>query len=261
MACTVPHAWHIPCLQIRSKSIHSIWRKQKSLSKHSALELQNIFWGKCCKSTSSLQVITTSGCSNSRLGSFPSHHQGLFRRQWNAQSVLRQHLPCSPRAAVSEAGRYLNSEIMHYSESYNTVFDLALLHKNNSQQLRVFPEHWGMSPPVPRLVRDSCPHETPAATKPASVCNCSSATSTTQPKGFLQWSPLFQFITLQHKLCECPSWLSGIEYLALNNFFQRVLPYRHIISKCCTGAGDTNTSIASITQDNSYIFSEDHNLY
>lgn len=109
MVCTVPHAWHIPCLQIRSKSIHSMRRKQKSLPKHSALELQNIFLEECCKSTSSLQVITTSGCSNSRLWSFPSYHQGLFRWQWSAQSVLRQYLPCSPRAAMSEAGRYLNS--------------------------------------------------------------------------------------------------------------------------------------------------------
>lgn len=83
MVCTVPHAGHIPCLQIRSESIHSMWKKQKSLSKDSALELQNIFLGKCCKysfkSTSSLQLITTFRLSNSELRFFPSYHQGLFR--------------------------------------------------------------------------------------------------------------------------------------------------------------------------------------
>lgn len=107
------------------------------------------------------------------------------------------------------------------------VFDLALLHKNNSQQLRVFPEHWGMSPPVPRLVRDSCPHKTPAATKPVSVCNCSPGASTTEPKGFLQWSPPTQFITPQHQLCECPSCLFlGLRAWYRITSFGRVLLYR-----------------------------------
>lgn len=40
-------------------------------------------------------------------------------RSNEVQSGLRQYLPCSPRAAVSDAHRYLNSKIMHYSESYN----------------------------------------------------------------------------------------------------------------------------------------------
>lgn len=107
------------------------------------------------------------------------------------------------------------------------VFDLALLHKNNSQQLRVFPEHWGMSPPVPRLVRDSCPHKTPAATKPVTVCNCSSAASTAEPKGFLQWSsPLPVHHPTAPALWMPFMPLSGIECLVLNNLFQRVLLYR-----------------------------------
>lgn len=117
------------------------------------------------------------------------------------------------------------------------VFDLALLHKNNSQQLRVFPEHWGMSPPAPRLVRDSRPHKTSAATKPASVSNCSSAASTTEPKGFLQWFPHSQFITLQHKLCGCPSW----HFLGLSAWYWITSSKESCFidvcsppSKCCT---------------------------
>lgn len=48
------------------------------------------------------------------------------------------------------------------------VLDLALLfHKTNSQPLRVFPERWGMSPPL-RLTEDSCPYQMPAAINPTS---------------------------------------------------------------------------------------------
>lgn len=165
-----------------------MWRKQKSLSEHSTLELQNIFLGKCCKysfkSTSFLQLITTSGLASSDLRSFQLPPRSL---QVAAKCRVGSGNTClvlQGQLCQTQAGT-LTARSCTILRATTAVFDLALLHKNNSQQLRVFPEHWGMSSPVPRLVRDTCPHETSAATKPALVSNCSSA-STAEPKGFLQ---------------------------------------------------------------------------
>lgn len=140
-----------------------------------ALELQNIFLGKSCKYLfKSTLFYSWSQPLDARI---PCYHPSPATTKvssgevhtvgsGNTCLVLRGQL-CQMQAGT------LTVRPCPILRATTAVFDLALLHKNNSQQLRVFPEHWGMSPPVPRLVRDSCPYKTPAATKPASVCKCS----------------------------------------------------------------------------------------
>lgn len=153
-----------------------MWKKQKSLSKHSALELQNIFLGRyCCKYL--FKSTLSSSWSQPLDAQIPSYDPSPATTKVSSGEV---HTVGSGNICLALHGQLcqmqagtLTARSCTILRATTAVFDLALLHKNNSQQLRIFPEHWGMSPPVPRLVRDSCPYETPAATKPASVCNCS----------------------------------------------------------------------------------------
>lgn len=157
-----------------------MWRKQRSLfSQCSTLEQQNVFWGKSCKysfkSISLVWLVVTFRlliqCYNPTPAITKASSDGS--EEGHAQDGLRQYLPCSPRMAMSDVdlwlGRYLTARSGAALRATDAILHAALwFHKNNSQQLEVLPEHWGMSspPPSPRLAADFCPHQTPAAIIP-----------------------------------------------------------------------------------------------
>lgn len=141
MVCSAPYACYFACLQIKSESIHSMWRKQKSLSKCSALELQNIFWGKSCnyslKSISLLQLIIILRLFIQSYDASPATTKVYSggSKAGCAQDRLRKYVLCSPPRTVTSdvdlwLGRYLTGEITHY-ESYdgNTLHCIAISQK------------------------------------------------------------------------------------------------------------------------------------
>lgn len=102
---------------------------EKPVSQRSALELQNIFWGKSCKysfkSSSLRRLIVTLvlfiQSYNPSLATTKVSSGG--NKAGHAQDGLRRYLLSSPRMVMSDVdlwlGKYLNSEIIRCSESYN----------------------------------------------------------------------------------------------------------------------------------------------
>lgn len=161
---------------------------EKPFSQCSTLKLQNIFWGKSCKY--SFKAISLVWLIVTFRQSHTSYHQGS--EEGHAQDGLRQHLPCSPRMVMSDVdpwlGRYLTVRSYAALRATEAILHVALLfHNNNSQQLGVLPEHWGMSspPPSPRLAGDFCPNQMPAPIIPTR----STHHTNPQPAG-CQWALL-----------------------------------------------------------------------
>lgn len=145
----------------------------RSLSQCSALELQNIFWGKSCKcsfkSTSWLQLIITFRLLIQSYDASPATTKVSSggSKAGCAQDRLKRYPLCSPRTVLSDVdlwvGRYLTSEITHYENYDGNTWRCAVTSQKQFAIAWSFPRvlahvsssgvSWG-------------PHQMPAAIKP-----------------------------------------------------------------------------------------------